>query len=1517
MGKTPKPPHSRDDKPKKHAREAPASNTEPVPTPKPRTISADSARQLWEFVQNATDMLYIQDMTGGFTWVNAAATRIMGYSYEEATRLNMVDIVAPEHWDIAREKVQRKLQGELSSSQYEITLIAKDGRRIPAEVSTQLFFDNGIPYVHGIARDISDRKKAEQDALIQKTYLEELFENAPEAILVLDTEDRVQRVNREFSAMFGYSSQEAAGKFIHELIVPAEHQEESRFFSEATSHGGRINRETRRKRKDGTLVDVSILGTPIRFSGKQLGVYAIYRDISSRKQAEEAVRRSEQHYRTVIQNATDIICILDGHGTVRFASPSMSRLLGYRSEELIGRSGFPLIHPDDLEVAQQNFARAWGGAELDALEIRLRHKDGQYVRFEAAANRPNDDRLIGEMVVSLRDVTERLAAQSALRESEARYRLLFERNLAGVFRSTVDGQILDCNDAFARMYGYESSEQVMKHSATEFYPDPAVRAAFIERLRKAGGLLDCESQGKKRDGSEIWVLENVSLVPGQNGERDLMQGTMVDITARKLAEQVLVNNDEQLRRHNKTLVELSKRKSITLGDLQAALKDITEAAANTVETARAGIWFYNRERNGVRCVDLFDRRTAEHSAGVELPSIPDSPYVRALEEHRTIAADDVKTDPRTADFLDDYLRPHGVVSTLDAPVRIAGNLVGVICHEHCGAPRNWTVEEENFAASMADLVALAVEASERQQSQRALAESEYKFRAVAETAASAIYIHDGKRFLYVNRASEIISGYSREELLGMDPFALAHPDSREELKRRTVARLQGTDLSPSVECKIVSKEGKSLWVELSATSIQFEGRQAVLATLFDITERKKAEKLQAALYRIAEESSRARNLDDLYPVLHGIVSELMYAKNFYIALYDSRDETVRFPYFVDEQDEAPVGSAPVGKGLTEYVLRTGNPLLFSPESPDARKELGVFQPIGPASVDWLGVPLKKEGVAFGVLTVQSYTEKVRFTHAEVEILNFVSQQVANALERKRAEDALRESELRNRSLVQSAVYGIYRSSVEDRFLDVNPALVTMLGYDRAEEVLQLSIAKDVYVEAEERARLVQQYQNSEAISGVEVRWKRRDGKPIIVRLSGRALSDSEGKTILFEMIAEDVTERRALEEQLRQSQKMEAVGRLAGGVAHDFNNLLTVIRGYSELILSQLEPGEPLQAEVEEVRKAADRAALLTQQLLAFSRKQVLAPKVLDLNAVVTNMDRLMRRLLGEDVNLVTKLDGSLGRTKADPGQIEQVIMNLAVNARDAMPEGGSVTIETLNVVLDEFISRDFAVTPGDYVLLCFSDTGHGMNAEVRARVFEPFFTTKEQGKGTGLGLSTVYGIVKQSGGYIWVYSEPGQGTTFKVYLPMAAEQAEKRGSDISPSALRRGSETILLVEDEDGVRTLIKQLLHRQGYIVIETRHGGEAMEECERYQSPIHLLLTDVVLTQMNGRELAQKLLPIRPEMKVLFMSGYSEEAIAQHGVLNPGTEFLQKPFTTEALIRKVREVLDAPQHAVAAGN
>jgi signal transduction histidine kinase/ActR/RegA family two-component response regulator len=385
----------------------------------------------------------------------------------------------------------------------------------------------------------------------------------------------------------------------------------------------------------------------------------------------------------------------------------------------------------------------------------------------------------------------------------------------------------------------------------------------------------------------------------------------------------------------------------------------------------------------------------------------------------------------------------------------------------------------------------------------------------------------------------------------------------------------------------------------------------------------------------------------------------------------------------------------------------------------------------------------------------------------------------------------------------------------------------------------------------------------------------------------------------------------ALQEQLRQSQKMEAIGQLAGGIAHDFNNLLTVIKGYSQLSLMELQEGDALKGNIEEIQKAAERAANLTRQLLAFSRRQMMEMKVLDLNTLMRDLDKMLHRVLGEDIGLATLLAADLGRVKADAGQMEQAILNLAVNAKDAMLDGGKLTIETANVELDGVYARaHIAVTPGRYVMLSVSDTGCGMSPEVKERIFEPFFTTKEKGKGTGLGLSTVYGIVKQSGGYVWVYSEPGQGTTFKIYLPRVEEEADALHRRVDVGDLQRGKETVLLVEDEAPVRGLAVRVLRNQGYRVLEAANGQEALSVAgEHAGEKIHLLLTDVVMPQMGGKELTDRLKALRPEIKVVFTSGYTDNAIVRHGVLEPGTDFLQKPFSPAALAQKVREVLDAP--------
>jgi two-component system cell cycle sensor histidine kinase/response regulator CckA len=519
----------------------------------------------------------------------------------------------------------------------------------------------------------------------------------------------------------------------------------------------------------------------------------------------------------------------------------------------------------------------------------------------------------------------------------------------------------------------------------------------------------------------------------------------------------------------------------------------------------------------------------------------------------------------------------------------------------------------------------------------------------------------------------------------------------------------------------------------------------------------------------------------------------------------------------------------------------------------------------------------------------------------------------NITERKRAEEALRRSEADFRSAVENAPYGIYRASMAGRFLQLNPALQKMLGYESAEELLRKDLANDIFRNAAEYRRLTELLTRSEEIKDIEMDWKRQDGTPITVRCSSRRINGENGVPAYFETFAEDVTEKRVLEKQLRMAQKMEAIGRLSGGIAHDFNNHLGVIIGYSRVLRKALGANVPLCDHALEIEKAGQRAASLTKQLLAFSRQQVLTPAVLSLNALASDMEKMLPRLLGEDIEVSLGLDPELGNVKADQSQIEQVIMNLAVNARDAMPTGGKLKIQTSNVELDQAYTWNHPGSKaGSYVLLAVSDTGMGMDAATLTHIFEPFFTTKERGKGTGLGLATVYGVVKQSDGYIWVDSAPGKGTSFEIYLPRHVGQPPVGEQTIDSIEKLRGSETILLVEDAEPLRKLAQTFLEAGGFRVLSAGCGEEALEVTASSGVTFDLLLTDVVMPGINGRVLAEQILPRQPGMRVLYMSGYTDSFIAGHGVLDPGTHLLHKPFTEETLIRKVREVLDGGNKA-----
>jgi len=760
------------------------------------------------------------------------------------------------------------------------------------------------------------------------------------------------------------------------------------------------------------------------------------------------------------------------------------------------------------------------------------------------------------------------------RDSYERYRRFFESSVVGFYRTTLDGQLLDCNPAFVRIMGYVSREELLACHALEFYFSPSERQEFLEQCLTLGSLTNFASRLRRKDGSSVWVLENVETVPGRGGTPAMIEGTLVDISQQKSAETA----------HNKA--------------------------------------------------------------------------------------------------------------------------------------------------------------------QQALEDSETRYRRLFETAKDGILILDFKtgQIADVNPFLIEMLGYTHSEFVGKKLWEIG-PFKDIPASRSAFSALQTKGVIRYEDLPLETKDGRRINVEFVSNVYPVDGTQVVQCNVRDITER-----------------------------------------------------------------------------------------------------------------------------------VQ-------------------------------AEAALKISETHHRSVFEGAVHGIYRGTLDGRFLDVNPALVAMLGYSSTEEVLKLSVSQNVFAEPEEGLRLLHKWQVTAEIEE-EVQWKRRDQRLITVRLSGRVLGSEHQRPAGLEVIAEDVTERRALEEQLRQAQKIEAVGQLAGGMAHEFNNYLGIVLGYSELLLEEAGTTEGLRRNVAEIKAATQRTASLTRQLLALSRRQVLEPKVLDVNAVVWETHKLLRRLIPGNIDLVPVLEPNLQQVKVDPAQIQQILINLVVNARDAMPQGGKVVIETANVELDEeYAGRHIEVRPGRYVMLAVSDNGSGIDEQTQARIFEPFFTTKQKGKGTGLGLSTVYGIVRQSGGHITVESALREGSRFRIYLPPTAVTELKVEDETPPleTEILSGTETVLVVEDEPALRRLISVSLEKRGYTVLAAEDGTEAIRILENNPGEIDLVVSDIMMPKLNGLELRKKATLLRPDMRFLFISGYAEDTIGRTAHLPQDAGYLEKPFLPIELARKVRALLN----------
>jgi PAS domain S-box-containing protein len=761
--------------------------------------------------------------------------------------------------------------------------------------------------------------------------------------------------------------------------------------------------------------------------------------------------------------------------------------------------------------------------------------------------------------------------------------------------------------------------------------------------------------------------------------------------------------------------------------------------------------------------------------------------------------------------------------------------------------------------------------TEHRRGEQLLLASEQRYRRLFEAARDGILILDAETGMIVDVNPFLVEllGFSREAFLGKRVWELGFFKD-ERANQANFAELQRTGYVRYEDMALESSDGQRMEVEFVSNVYEVNQHRVIQCNIRDISERKRAHEALGASRLVTE----------------GIINAIpvrVFWKDKQLVYLGCNAAFARDAGFADPKDV-------IGKDDYQMAWRDQAELYRR----DDRKVIESGR---------ARLLIEEPQTTPGGNSATLLTSKVPLLDSRGEVTGVIGTYV-DITDRKKTE----ESQALLATAVDQSAETIMITDAAGLIIYVNPAFEKATGYNRAEAIgRNPRFLKSGKQDAEFYLQMWAALSRGEVWSG-HFTNRRKDGTLFEEEGTISPVRDAAGKTVHYVAVKRDVTNETRLEAQLLQAQKMEAIGRLAGGVAHDFNNMLGVITGYGEIVQRRLHADDPLKGKVEQILRAADRAAGLTRQLLAFGRKQVLQPTVLDLNAVVTDMNKMLRRLIGEDIELTTRLEPRLGSVRADPGQVEQVLMNLAVNARDAMPEGGRITIETGNAELDaEYAAAHVPLRAGRYVLLAVSDTGSGMDAATQARVFEPFFTTKGVGKGSGLGLSTVYGIVKQSDGYIWVYSEVGIGTTFKIYLPRIDEDAVRaRPQALGP--LPRGSETVLLVEDEASLRELLKEALEINGYSVLVAADGSEALQLAEAHPGPIHIMVTDVIMPGMTGPKIVELVAPTRPEMKVLYVSGYSDESVTRQGLIGPGSAFLSKPFGAEVLLRRIRETLDA---------
>ena len=1282
------------------------------------------------------------------------------------------------------------------------------------------------------------------------------LEAAANPIVISRKDGTIIWANEAFEKLSGYRREETLGQNTNLMKSGVQAPE---FYKKmwATILSGNIwQGELLNRRKDGSLYQEEMTITPVKNAAGEISHFiAIKLDITARKQAEAAIRETEERFRLFIEHAPAALAMFDREMRYLHVSLRWRTDYGIGERDLRGVSHYE-VFPEIPERWKEAHKRGLQGQIFHSEEDRFERADGsvQWIRWEI---RPwhNNAGAVGGIVIFTEDVTEHHQAEDKVRASEAYYRSIFDCSFDIITVSDAQGNFRYVNAATCQSLGWSSKELLTMKVSDILAPEERPRLRKMVKSLSPGALSRGEWASLRKDGSTFLSEVGVSVLP--NGH---LLGIGRDITERKRAEAAVQEGRAML-----DAAMTSTTDAVFISDVQGQSVHFNDA-------------FYKFHRFKSRS-DCADGLPGYHEVlEVFAPDGERKPFelwaVQRALRGETVRSMELRL--RRKDTKESWIASYSFSPILDSRGVIIGSVVvarDITESKQAEAELHKSKEQLQLAIELADI-------------------GEWELDLKSHVAARSMR-HD-RIFGYQNTEHE----WTYDKFLG---HVLPQDRTRVEESFEAAKQIGTWDF----ETRIQRVDGEVRWVWARGRRLQDERGQTdrMCGIVIDITARKLDGEVRKALLEIVEAADQTQSLDELYQKVHEIIKSIVPADSFYIALYDEENDELEFPYYVDNTDH-PLTRRKSGKGRTEYVLRTGIALRLDQAADKEMQLRGEIISLGKATAIWVGVPLKVEDKTIGVMVIQHYTDPKAFNDTHLQIFKNVSSHVAKVIARKRAEEDRRTAEeLFNRAFHASPV-GIGISRLNDGiFLDVNDALCKETEYESGELLGQS--AEKLYVNPDDRIRLVELIRSRVPVREFKFHLRTKSGKIRKVRIAAERLEVHGISCIL--VLVTDTTEHELLEQQLRQAQRMEAIGNLAGGVAHDFNNLLGVIIGNMELMSERVPPDEIIQNYMEKVRLAVRSATSVTRQLLAFSRKQILQPAILDLNTSVQQLNKMTQRLIGENIRVVLSLDPELGSVKADPGQIEQVLMNLVVNARDAMPEGGKLFIKTSNVELDsEFQKTHVGAKCGAYVKLSVADTGLGMNRDVMARIFEPFFTTKEVGKGTGLGLATVYGIVKQSEGYIWVDSEPGAGATFDIYLPRMASKPAVESARKS-AAFAWGTETILLVEDEKSLREVTRVQMEKLGYRVYEAEDAERAIVVFHEHANEISLLITDVIMPGMNGRVLADLLTKKKPTLHVLFVTGYTDDKLLRGGVSESKQSLLIKPLTGEVLATRVREILD----------